>query len=161
MLLRCPWPLVTQRQTPYSYCSAARVVDQVKGLRLLAIRTRPGNASKVVGRRSFGKVRMLATRASIAPKPDTGRTHICIFGAGAVGQFLAARLSNTDVAVSLVARENTAAAIQQAGVRVPTKMSTKLLSRDIVAGFDVGHMSWTGFCVGCVVCRQKSPRLCT
>jgi 2-dehydropantoate 2-reductase len=55
---------------------------------------------------------------------------ICIYGAGAVGGHIAGRLAGSDAEVSLIARGEQLAAIQQNGLRVETRDGT-LLSRPV------------------------------
>ena len=64
---------------------------------------------------------MMLTAAATASRPD--RTHgiylimkVCIFGAGAIGGHLAARLPAAGADVSVVARGEHLAAIQQNGI---------------------------------------------
>jgi 2-dehydropantoate 2-reductase len=52
----------------------------------------------------------------------------CIFGAGAIGGTIAARLARTDATVSIVARGDTLAAIQKNGLRLVSNGETLQMS---------------------------------
>ena len=57
---------------------------------------------------------------------EQGHMKICIYGAGAVGGHIAGRLAGSEAEVSLIARGEQLAAIQQHGLRVETRDGTLL-----------------------------------